>query len=425
MVKVSVKELSSCEKILSVDVSGDLIRQEYDTFYSEISKMAKVPGFRPGKAPRDVLAIHYKDTARDEVLKKLIPKSLREAFDTKAISPISSPTIERIDFDVNHLSYEAHVEIRPKIKLEKYKGIVIKQKPILIEESEMNEALRRIQESHAKYVPLENRPAQMGDFVICDYICLVDGKEIEKRTEDMISIKEKDYLEGFSKQLVGVQAGEMREVKIQFPENYTNKTYAGKEATFKVSVKELKTREMPVLNDDFAKEVGDFQSLNDLREKIRLQIENRKKEEKAVETENALLEELLKKSKFDIPKRMVERRADAMLEETLHSLRHQGMAEEADGKQKDALLEKMKPEAERQVRISFLLDEIAVKEKIEVTGNDYQSKYDLIAKQYRRPVEEISTHFEKTEGRKDSLALQIINEKVIQLIKDHAVIKTD
>ena len=423
--KVSVKEVSSCEKILTVDVSHDQVKQEFETFYAEVGKVAKIPGFRPGKAPRDVLALHYKESARSEVLKRLIPRSLQEAFSSKNVEPISNPSIERIDFDTEHLSYDAHIEIRPRIKIDRYKGLSVKQKPIEIKDSEIEEALVRIQESHAKFVPAPNRSAEMGDFVVCDYVCLIGGKEIEKRSEDMISIKEKDYLEGFSKQLIGVQAGEEREVKVKFPANYTNKTHAGKDGVFKVSVKEIKTREMPALTDEFAKEAGDFQSLADLKSKIRAEIEHRKKEAKETEIENALLDELLRKSKLEIPKRMVERRMDAMLEETLHSLRHQGLTEEAETKQKEAFREKMRPDAERQVRLSFILDEISVKEKITASDGDFALKYESVAKRYRRPIEEVKNHFEKTEERKESLALQIVNEKVIQLIKDQADIKTE
>lgn len=425
MVKVSVKEVSSCEKIVTVDVSAEQIQQEYEKFYSEIAKVAKVPGFRPGKVPRDVLVIHFKDSAREEVLKKLIPRSLSDAFQQKEIAPISNPSIERVDFDQDHLRYDAHIEIRPKIKIDKYKGLSIKQKSVTVPESDVEETLKRIQDTHAKFVPASNRAAVMGDHVVCDYVCTVDGKEIEKRNEDLISLKEKDYLDGFSKQLVGVLPGETRDVKVIFPENYVNKSFAGKEGLFKVSVKELKIREAPALDDEFAKEVGEFQTLEELKNKIREQIKSRKEEEQQHILENALLDELLSKSKFEIPKKMIERRMDAMLEETLHSLRHQGMTEDAEKNQATTLREKMRPEAERQIRISFLLDEIAKKENIQAEEKDFDLKYEVIAKRYQRPVEEVKAQFEKSEGRKDSLEYQIVTEKTIEFLRNHASIKTD
>ena len=424
MVKVSVKEISSCERLLTVAVPSEEVEREYSTFYDQIAKVARVPGFRPGKAPRNVLALHYAQNAREEVLKKLIPRSLREAFSSKNIAPIGNPSIERINFDTNRLSYDAHVEIQPKIKIDRYKGIVVKQKPIIIDDSEIEEVLKQIQESHAKFVPVVNRSAAIGDFLICDYICYADGKEIEKRSEDMVALKEKDYLEGFSNQLVGVQPGEIREIHIKFPANYVNKTYANKEGVFKVTVKEIKSREIPVLSDEFAKETGDFQTLAELKEKVRQGIESRKKDDQNTETEKVILEEILKHSKFEIPKRMVEKRLESMIDEALHTLKHQGLSEEDETKKREEMREKFKSDAERQVRLSFVLSEIAEREKIKPEEPDFKSKYQVIAERYRRPVEEVETHFEKSENSKESLALQITTEKVIQFLKDNAIVKT-
>ncbi|MBI4387868.1 MAG: trigger factor [Candidatus Omnitrophica bacterium] len=422
--KVAVKDISSCEKLITIHVAPDQIKQEYNVFYAKAEKVAKVPGFRPGKVPRDILAIHYKDTAREEVLKNLIPKSLAEACRSKDIHPISTPTVQRIDFEQDHFNFDAHVEVRPKIKIDRYKGLTVKPKPLQVQDSEVSDIMKRIQESHAKFVPIENREAVIGDYLICDYVCNVGGKQIEKRSEDMIALKEKDYLEGFSNQLVGVKSGDKRDVKVIFPQNYTNKKFAGKEGIFQVSVKEIKTRELPAIDDEFAKEAGDFQTVNDLTQKIRTDIETHKKEEQNLEIENALLDLLIQNSKFDVPKRMVERRRNALVEDTIHRLKHQGLNREADAQELETLRQKMQPEAERQVKISFILDEVAQKEKIEAQAADFSAKYETIAKQYRKPFEEIQEHFEKNQNEKESLLLRIVSEKTIQFVKDHAVIKT-
>ena len=426
MVKVSVKDISSCEKVITVDVPVDEIKQQYDIFYTEIGKVAKVPGFRPGKAPRDVLTIHYKDTAREEVIKKIIPKSLRQALEQKNINPITYPAIQHIDFDAEKMSkfvFDAHIELRPKIKLDKYDGIQIQAKSVEVKPSEVDELLKNLQESHARFVPLEGRSAQLGDFIACDYICKVDGKEIEKRSEDLIALKEKDYLEGFSTQLIGVNAGDEREVKVNFPSNYTNKDFAGKSGVFHVKVKELKTKKMPELSDEFAKEVGDFRTIDELKNKIRTQIELRKKDEQDYEIEKALLDELIKRSKFEIPKRMAQNRLEAIFEESLHRLRHQGMKEEVEMKERDGLKEKLKPEAERQIRISFIFDEIAEREKITAEPGDFELKFQQLADRHKRSVDEVKKYFEQTEGQKDTLTQQIINEKVLQRVRERAIIK--
>ena len=421
--KVAVKDTSSCEKVLTIHVSSEEIKREGDAFYAKIEKVAKVPGFRPGKVPRDILVIHFKDSAREEILKNLIPKALAEACRMKNVQPITTPLVDHIDFNSDHLIYDAYVEVRPKIKIDRYKGLTVAPKAIVVQDSEVDTIIKRIQESHARFVPVENREAVIGDYLVCDYVCHVNGKQIEKQTEDMISLKEKDYLEGFSSQLIGIKSGEKRDVKVKFPENYVNQQCAGKEGLFQVSVKEIKTREIPPFDDEFAKETGDFQSVAQLTQKIHKDIETHKKEEQNIEIENSLLDLLIQNSKFDIPKRMVERRCGALSEDTVRRLKHQGLKREPDAKELETLRQKLAPEAERQVRISFILDEIAHREKIEAAEADFHAKYEASAKQYRKSIDEIQNHFEKNQDEKTSLALRIVSEKTIQFIKDHAVIK--
>ncbi len=295
--KISVKEGKDCQKILSVEVGEEPIREEYEQFYKSVAPKAKIPGFRPGKASREVLEMYFKDEAKQEVIKHLVSESYTQAIREKVLEPLGYPDIKDVQFDGRKLSYQAVIETRPKIKLAKLSGFKIKKEAAQVEARDLEEALKRLQESLAKYNAVEGRPAAMGDFVVADYVCWVDGKEAEKRSEDWFEIKEDEFLKGFSVQLIGVQPGEQKEVRILFPENFSRKEWVGKEALFRVTVKEIKTKTLPPLDDELAKEAGEYKTLEELRQKIRADLQAQKDREKESEYEKALLDELLKNNK--------------------------------------------------------------------------------------------------------------------------------
>src|SRR3990167_9426069 len=179
MIKVSVKNGKPCEKILFIEVEQEVVHKEFDHFYHEVAPGARVPGFRPGKAPRNVLEIHFGSEARDKVLKSLISISFREALNSTSLKPLLHPAIQDIDFSKDHLKYKAHIEIRPNIKLSRVKGLTAKKEQAESKPEEIEAELKRIQESLAQFKAVENRPAKTGDVVIADYVCTVDGKEID------------------------------------------------------------------------------------------------------------------------------------------------------------------------------------------------------------------------------------------------------
>lgn len=423
MGKVSVKDISSCEKVLTVNVAPADVQKEYDHVYEHLGKHAKVPGFRPGKAPKDVLVLHYKNEATEKVVSNLISSSLHEALKSKEIFPIGSPVVQKVKFEKEELSYEALIDVKPKIKLGKYKGVEAKQKPALVEESEINDVLKRIQETHVRLVPVTDRAAQIGDLLSCDYTLTVEGKEAERREEDVVELREKDYFEGFSNQLIGVKAGETREVKVKFPEQFAKKEWVGKEGIYKIAVKEIKTKQLPELNDDLAKEAGEFDTLDALRKKIREEFTAKKKREVEEETKDQLLKEVIKHSKFDIPKRLVESRLDSLVKKGVETLKSEGMNEESAQKKKDELREKLRDAAERDVRLSFILHEVSTHEKIQAAPEDFKARYAAISEWVRQPLEEVEKYYESHEEQKESLEIQIVNEKAVQFIRDQANIK--
>ncbi len=421
--KVNVKDVSACEKMLTIDVPQEMISEEFTSFYDSVGKKARIPGFRPGHAPQHVIKIHFKDEAKQEVLKHLLSRSFYDAVKQESLPVIGYPRIENVEFDETRLKFKALVETRPKLKLDKYFGLQVKREPLVINDSEISETLKRIQEGQAKFESVEGRVAKLGDHLICDYVLNVDGKEIEKKENQWFEIREQDYLEGFSRQLVGAKIGEAREVKVEFPKEYIRKELAAKSATFILTVKEMKEKKIPALDDDLAKSLGDYGTIEELKNVIRKDMEDHKKQDLEIKVEKALLDELIKKSKFEVPSGMVERRLNALIEEGVQSLMYQGVGKEEAEKEREKFKKNLSEEAERQVRISFLLDEVATREKIEATEEDLNLKYQEVAERVRRSIEEVKAYYEQDESRKESLLIQIVNAKVIQLIKDKAVIQ--
>ncbi len=421
--KVNVKDVSACEKMLTIDVPSEVVSEEFSSFYQSVSKRARIPGFRPGHAPAHVVKLHFKDEAKQEVLKHLLSRSFQDAVKQESLPVIGYPRIENVEFDETRLKFKALVEMRPKMKIDKYLGLSVKKESILINETEVDQILKRIQESQAKYESVEGREAKLGDFLICNYTLEVDGKEIEKKDNEWFEIREKDYLEGFSKQLIGAKIGEVRQVNVIFPSEHHRKELAGKPAKFNLTVREIKEKKLPALDDELAKTLGDHTTFQELKDAIRKDIEEHKKQEVEIKVEKALLDELIKKSRFEVPQGMVERRLDSLVDEGVETLVYQGVKKEDAEKEREKFKKNLLPEAERQVRISFLLDEIATHEKIQATEEELNLKYQSISERVRRPLDEVKSYYEQEENRKESLILQIINEKVIQLIKDKAVIQ--
>ena len=418
--KIKLQDGKTCEKILTIEVAQDRIREEYESFYNSIAPRAKVPGFRPGKIPRDVLVMHYEKNANDSVLEALLSESLPRALREKDLSPLTTPEIKDIQFAKEKLTYKAHIEIRPKVKLSRVTGLSAKKEKPGAKPEDIEKALKQTQEMHAQYKAVEGRAARLGDFMITDYVCTVDGKEMEKRNDDWIELKEEEYLKGFSAQLVGAMVGDEKNVQISFPQDMADKRAAGKTAVFKMKVKEIKEKILPELNDDLAKQAGEYKDLSDLRKKLTEDLEKRDATEKEAAFEQELLNELVKHNKIDLPNGLLQRRAEYLMGQARQRFLQQGGTDEAFDKEKEKLQKEFEAEARRQIHIAFLLDEIADTQGIKTEETDLGTKYEALSQQYRQPKETIEKYYKEHKEARETLLDQVRNEKVIEFLKQHA-----
>lgn len=419
--KISVKDGKTCEKILKIEVSPENVAHEFDHFYREVAPTAKVPGFRPGKATRQVLELHYGGQAREHVLKNLISESYHQAIKEKAIEPLNFPDVKDVKFDGKKLSYEALVEIRPKVKLSRITGLSAKKEKAEVKEEEIAQTLKRVQDSLAQFKAVEDRPAQLGDCVIADYVCTVEGKELEKRKDDWFELqKEEEYLKGFSQQLVGVKPGDERTVEVAFPKDFGRKEAAGKQAVFSVKVKEIKSKQVPELNDEMAQSAGEFKTFEELKQKIEQDLRSTKERDIEMKYERDLLDELIKHNKVEFSEGLVMRRAEKMMENAARDLKARGSAEDKIKEMQEKMKADFEKEARRQIHIAFLLEEVSTKENMTVTDEDLKVRYAKTAAEVQQPADVVEKYYAGNENALESLRDQIRTEKALQHIKDNA-----
>ncbi len=423
--KIKVQNGKACEKTLTIEVSKERISAEYENFYEAIVHKAKIPGFRPGKAPRNILEMHFKKDADGSVMEHLVNDALFSALKENDIHPLLNPVVEDIQFNKDKLTFKARVETRPEIKLSKITGLSAKKTKAEVPAKEVEATLKRIQESQAQYKTVEDRGAKEGDFVIVDYVCEVDGKEIEKKESDWVEIKKDEFLRGFSTQLIGIKAAEEKNVEVTFPKETARKDIASKKATFKMKVKEIKERKLPALDDEFAKQAGDFENLKALKDKIEKDLLVQKERESDQEVEKALMEQLVKHNKIEPPKGLVDRRIEEMMEQAQKRMQESGQkVPEPDAKEKEKARKDLEPEAKKQIQLAFLLDEIAKTQNLKTEEADLDKKFAEYAEIYRQPAETVAQYYRGNAEALDHLREVVRQEKTIAWIKSQAEIKS-
>jgi trigger factor len=420
--KSTIEDISTVKKKLHIQVSTDVIAQEMVKAVADVSKKAKIPGFRPGKAPKAVVERHYAAEIESEVVNKLISTSYLQALQEHSLSPVDMPSISNISpFDkAAPLNFTAVVEVRPKIELGTYDGVEVKEQEITVSDDEANQTIDRLREMYANLEVVEGRPLEKNDTAVIDFEGFQDGKPIEgaKASDYLLDLGSNALIPGFEEQLEGMNKGETREIKVTFPADYTNKDLAGKDARFTVRLQEIKKKVLPELNDEFAKNIGEDKSLAELREGIRKDIEIRKRNEQASAQRETLLPTLVDAHTFDVPAGMVDRELLSMARSHATRLARRGV----DMKTFDIakFREENQALAEKRVKGLLLLEEIAVKEKVDVSDQEVSSSLAAMARSSNQSVDAIKKYYESQEGGLENLRSSLIQEKTLGLLLSRA-----
>jgi len=413
--KVDVAHVSGIEKRMTVVIPPEQITSEIDKAYLDLKKNIRLKGFRPGKAPVALLEKYFKAQIEEEVVSKIVKETYPEAIDETKLSPVSQPKIENGVLEKGkEFSYTAVFEVRPEIAVQGYEGLELEhQKAEPAAQEEVAKELENLQNTYASLKDVEGRGLQKGDYGLFDLEGTIGGKPYPGSTQKdfFLEISDTSYIPGFADHAAGLKKGEEKSFNITAPEDFPNKEIAGKSIDFHVTVKGIKEKVLPKLDDEFAKDLGEHEGIEDLKKKLGDQITERKKAQADAALKDAIFTALIEKNPFDVPKALVEMQARNMIYEMQKMFAAQGLDITRLGQNPGQLLERYREPAERQVRAALLLDEIAKKEGLTVGDEDFAEEYQKIAHQAGQDITAV-----KAQLGREMLQPQILEKKAIDFI---------
>ncbi|KML13406.1 trigger factor [Bacillus safensis] len=403
------------EGVLTVEVDAETFNKALDDAFKKVVKQVSIPGFRKGKVPRGLFEQRFGvESLYQDALDILLPVEYPKAIDEAGIEPVDRPEIdvEKIEKGEN-LIFTAKVTVKPEVKLGDYKGLNVEKDDTAVTDEDVQEELKGLQNRQAELVVKEEGAIENGDTVVLDFEGFVDGEAFEggKAENYSLEVGSGSFIPGFEEQLVGLEAGAEKDVEVTFPEEYHAEDLAGKPAVFKVKIHEIKAKELPALDDEFAKDVDEeVETLAELTEKTKKRLE----EAKENEAEGKLREELVAKAsenaEVDIPQAMVDTELDRMMKEFEQRLQMQGMNLELyfqfSGQDENALKEQMKEDAAKRVKSNLTLEAIAAAENLQVSDEEVEEELSKMAEAYNMPIENIKQAIGSTEAMKEDLKVR-------------------
>lgn len=414
------------EGVLTVEVDEKKFDSALDQAFKKVSKDVQVPGFRKGKVPRPIFEQRFGvESLYQDAVDIILPEAYSEAIDEVEITPVDQPEvdIEQIEKGKPFI-FTATVTVKPEVKLGEYKGLEVEDKEASVTDEDVNDELKTLQEKQAELVVKEEGQVEEGDTVVIDFEGYLDGEKFEGGSAENHSLEvgSQTFIPGFEEQLVGKTAGEDTEVQVTFPEDYQAEDLAGKEATFKVKIHDIKSKEVPELDDEFAKDVDDdVETLDELKEKTKQRLIDEEENEIENQKRETLINQASENSEIDIPEAMVDNELDRMVQEFEQRLQMQGMTMEMytqfSGQTQDDLKEQMKEDAQKRVQTSLTLEAIAETEELEATEEDVDKQLEEMASQYQMEVDQLRQMLGgNTDASKGDLKLQ----KAIDFLLENA-----
>ena len=411
---------------LTFTVEPEKFEQAIMDVFKQNAKYFNIPGFRKGKAPFKMVERYYGDNIfYEDAFNELAPKVYDEEIKQNKVEVAGKPQVEIVQMEKGkELIFTAIVATKPEVKLDKYKGISLKKIEYKVEDEDIDHEINHMAEHNSRIVTVEDRPVKDQDIVTIDFEGFVDGKPFEggKAENHELTVGSKTFIPGFEEQLIGMKIDEEKDINVKFPDEYFSKDLAGKDAVFHIKLHSIKEKQLPKIDDEFAKDVSEFDTLEELKKSIREKKEKENEERAKRETEDAAVEEVCKNTKIDIPSGMIELEIDNMEQNIDQRLRYQGLNLEQYlkmlGKTEASLREEYKEQAEKNVKSRLILDQIVKDEKIEADEKYVKEKMEEMAKQYNKKIEEL----EKNEDLKAYLEESSKTEQAIKLIVDNAKI---
>lgn len=424
--QVQVEEISSVQKKIHVEIPLERVNEEIEKAYSMIQKKAKLQGFRPGKAPMQLVRRTYSEAMRDEVMRKFYEQTLYTALDEHNIDPVAPPTIESDILKENApFKYSAIIEVMPQILLKDYTGLEVKKEIYAVKPENIDGELKRMQENMAQLIPLEEGAViENGHSVTVDFSFSVEGCPAEDSSAEdaAIEVGANRLIPGFEEQLLGMKTGETREFTLTLPEVYRNPEAAGKEASFKVTVKDVKRKELPELDDEFAQQFGEYDTMDDLRAKMCEYHAKHETDRIENEFKDRVIQALIEKNPMDVPESVVKRQLEYMFENLKNRLKSQQTSIEMMGLDAEGFNTRFHAAAADKVRGGLLLMALVEKENITVSEDDLLAHYEKIADGNPDMLERIKSYYASNLKAKSSITAELKEDKALSFLIEKAVV---
>ncbi len=414
---------------LVIESSAEEFENGLNAAYNKNKNKITVPGFRKGKAPRKMIEklygaeIFYEDAAN-----AIIPDAYAKAADESELEIVSQPQISVVQLEAGKpFIFEAEVAVKPEVELGQYKGVEVAKCDTEVTDEDVNEELTKVQNQNSRTVTVEDRAVKDGDMTVIDFEGFVDGVAFEggKGENYPLTIGSHSFIDTFEDQIVGMNIGDEKEINVTFPEDYHVEDLKGKPAMFKVKVNEIKEKQLPELDDDFAQDVSDFDTLAEYKEDLKKTIAERKEKEAKAKKEDEAIAKIIESSKMDLPEAMVNTQVNRMVEEFAQRLQQQGLSIDQyfqyTGMTADKIVEEMKPEAVKRIQSRLVLEAIVKAENIEVSDDEFEAELQKMADAYGMEIEKIKEFMGEYESKqiREDVAIQ----KAVELIVSSVVEK--
>ena len=417
--RVEVEELGACKRRLQVEETPEVVRAAWEEAFSRVQKQAKLPGFRKGKVPRSMIKIHFADDVRQEVARHLIPDVYRQALAETQIKPVEDPDLQEVRLEEDApLVFSAVVEIKPDIALGAYTGLAVSDTPTPLTDEEVEEAISQIREQHAEYRAVE-RAADIGDLVIVDYTLTPEDMEPRSESGYGFVIGQSQVMKEIDEAVIGLVSGGTRETRLRFADDHRNEVLRGKSGAATVTLREVKEKILPALDDEFAKTVGAFETLDALRAEVRKELLARRERDNRQALEEKIVEALLAAHEFQVPDALVMRQVGHTVEHARERVRRQGVDPDKLPWDYQKLVADLRPGAEKAVRRTLLLEAIAEKESLAPGEADVDAEVEKIAQASQRPAPAVRSMMEQS-GDLDGLRFSLRERRTLDFLIERA-----
>jgi trigger factor len=394
---LQVEKLEKNMAKLTIEASADELEKAIEQAYQKQKKQISIPGFRKGKVPRQMIEKMYgKEVFYEDAANTLIPDAYDKALDECEEDIVSSPKIEVTQIEAGKpFVFTATVALKPEVKLGTYKGVKVDKIETEVTEDEVNAEIEKERENNARNITVEDRPVKDGDMTTLDFEGFVDGVAFDggKGENYPLTIGSGAFIPGFEEQLVGAEIGKEVEVKVTFPEDYQAENLKGKDAVFKCTIKEIKEKELPELDDEFASEVSEFETLAEYKEDVKKNLAEKKEKDAKNAKEDAAIKAVVAEAQMDIPEPMIETQQRQMVDEFAQRITMQGLSMEQyfqfTGSNYQQMLEQVKPQAEERIKSRLVLEAVAKAENLEATDEDYEKELETMADVYQMEVDKV------------------------------------